>query len=147
MVWEAHHRWEAGLCVHGQVLEQQYWIRPSMGSGPGCCHWLRGCSGAGWVWASSSFRPPCWVSMGGLSCLGATGWPHCCDAMASLAAWAGEAPALLARLVPVRCIPADIPGQGEVPQEATSRVPAGLIKSLWGKKCFGLFSRFKLKTS
>lgn len=80
MVWEAHHRWEAGLCVHGQVLEQQYWIRPSMGSGPGCCHWLRGCSGAGWVWASSSFRPPCWVSMGGLSCLGATGWPHCCDA-------------------------------------------------------------------
>lgn len=41
---------------------------------------------------------PAWGPLGG---------PTAAMPTASLAAWAGEAPALLARLVPVRCIPAE----------------------------------------
>lgn len=58
---EARHGWEPGCCVQGQVLEQQYWLKP-------CCHCLRGCSrcrlGLGQQQLSGL---PRWVSMRGLS--------------------------------------------------------------------------------
>lgn len=137
MAWEAHHGWEAGLSVHGHVLEQQSWIRP-------CCHRLRGCSRCR---ASSSHQAPLLGEPEG-SLVPRTALGDTVTAMprARLAAWAGEAPALLAGLVPVRCIPADIPGQGGVPQEATSRVPTVLAKRLGGKSG-EFFPHFKFKTS